>query len=131
MIEFFENIFVSSDDNLTPWKELEQRIPTLEELKMASLYSDMFQNDFFDPEEIITFNLAKSTLELTGHRIEFINTISPPDNILRLAKKEDILAYRAEGKTFEPFMSLQDREKKIAGWKAAVSSARGWAKEIK
>ena len=45
--------------------------------------------------------------------------------------KEDILANRAEGKTFEPFMSLQDREKKIAGWKAAVSSARGWAKEIK
>lgn len=96
MIEFFENMFVSSDDNLTPWKELEQRIPTLEELKMASLYSDMFQNDFFDPEEIITFNLAKSTLELTGHRIEFINTISPPDNILRLAKKEDILAYRTK-----------------------------------
>ena len=96
MIEFFENMFVSSDDNLTPWKELEQRIPTLEGLKMASLYSDMFQNDFFDPEEIITFNLAKSTLELTGHRIEFINTISPPDNILRLAKKEDILAYRTK-----------------------------------
>ena len=36
------------------------------------------------------------TLELTGHRIEFINTISPPDNILRLAKKEDILAYRTK-----------------------------------
>lgn len=72
-----------------------ERIPTLEELKMASLYSDMFQNDFFDPEEIITFNLAKSTLELTGHRIEFINTISPPDNILRLAKKEDILVILA------------------------------------
>lgn len=96
MIEFFENIFVSSDDNLTPWKELEQRIPTLEELKMASLYSDMFQNDFFDPEEIITFNLVKSALELTGHRIELINTISPPDNIFRLAKKEDILAYRTK-----------------------------------
>ena len=94
--ELGKSMFVSSDDNLTPWKELEQRIPTLEELKMASLYSDMFQNDFFDPEEIITFNLAKSTLELTGHRIEFINTISPPDNILRLAKKEDILAYRTK-----------------------------------
>ena len=96
MIEFMENIFVSSDDNFTPWKELEERIPTFEELKMASLYADMFQNDFFDPAEIITFDLVKSTLELTGHRIEFVNTISPPDSILRSVKKEDILTYRAK-----------------------------------
>lgn len=96
MIEFFENIFVSSDDNFTPWKELEERIPTLEEIKMASLYADMFQNDFFDPAEIITFNLVKSTLELTGHRIKLINDISPSDNVLRLAKKEDVLAYRTK-----------------------------------
>ena len=63
MIEFFENMFVSSDDNLTPWKELEQRIPTLEELKMASLYSDMFQNDFFDPEEIIATVYKGNTIK--------------------------------------------------------------------
>lgn len=96
MIEFLENTFVSSDDNFTPWKEIEGRIPLFEELKMASLYADMFQTDFFDPVEIIPSDLVKSTLELTGHRIEFINTISPSDSILRSAKKEDICSYRAK-----------------------------------
>lgn len=96
MIEYFENIFVSSDDNFTPWKEIEERIPIAEELKMASLYADMFQDDFFNPAELITFDLAKSALELTRDRIEFINAISPPDSTLRAVKKEDILTYRAK-----------------------------------
>lgn len=95
MIEYFENIFVSSDDNFTPWKKIEERIPISEELKMASLYADIFQNDFFNPAEIITFDLAKSALKLTRNRMDFINTISPSDSILRAVKKEDILTYRA------------------------------------
>ena len=96
MIEFIENAFLSSDYNFTPWKEIEEKIPIFEELKMASLYADMFQNDFFNPEEIITFDLVKSALELTRHRIGFINAISPSDSILRAVKKEDILTYRAK-----------------------------------
>lgn len=39
---------------------------------------------------------AKSALELTRNRMNFINTISPSDSILRAVKKEDILTYRAK-----------------------------------
>ena len=47
MITYAEEIFASSEDNCRPLEEIRATIPTFEEVKMASLYSDMFQNDFF------------------------------------------------------------------------------------
>lgn len=45
-IEHIENLFISTDDNFTEPDKIQKLLPLLEELKMGSLYSDMFQNDF-------------------------------------------------------------------------------------
>lgn len=64
------------------------------EIKMASLYADIFQVDFFTPNEIISAEMTKAILELVKHRLEFINSISPSDDTIRAVKKEDIRLYR-------------------------------------
>lgn len=61
---------------------------------MASLYADIFQVDFFTPNEIISAEMTKAILELVKHRLEFINSISPSDDTIRAVKKEDIRLYR-------------------------------------
>ena len=92
-IEFFENAVVSSDDNFTPWRTVAEQISDFEEIKMASLYADIFQVDFFTPNEIISAEMTKAILELVKHRLEFINSISPSDDTIRAVKKEDILDF--------------------------------------
>lgn len=59
-IEFFENAVVSSDDNFTPWRTVAEQISDFEEIKMASLYADIFQVDFFTPNEIISAEMTKA-----------------------------------------------------------------------
>lgn len=93
-IESFENAVVSSDDNFTPWRTVAEQISDFEEIKMASLYADIFQVDFFTPNEIISAEMTKAMLELVKHRLEFINSISPSDDTIRAVKKEDIRLYR-------------------------------------
>ena len=92
--KFFENAVVSSDDNFTPWRTVAEQISDFEEIKMASLYADIFQVDFFTPNEIISAEMTKAMLELVKHRLEFINSISPSDDTIRAVKKEDIRLYR-------------------------------------
>lgn len=81
---------MSSDDNFTPWRTVAEQISDFEEIKMASLYADIFQVDFFTPNEIISAEMTKAMLELVKHRLEFINSISPSDDTIRAVKKEDI-----------------------------------------
>lgn len=95
-IEFMENAFVSSDENLTPFQDLKKQIPLLEEIKMSSLYADMFQDCFFNPNEVITPQIVKEFTKLTSHRIEFIDAIYPRDEVLHTITKEDILSYRTK-----------------------------------
>ena len=93
-MEFIENVLVSSDENFTPFEDIQKQIPVFEEIKMASLYADMFQNDFFSPNEIVSERMAKGLIELTGHRIDLIDATSPQDEMLRTTTKESILLYR-------------------------------------
>lgn len=94
MIEYAENIFVSSEDNFMPPQIISKLIPTFEELKMASLYSDMFQENFFQPNEIIPEQLASSYLKLTGNRIKFFSSVALSDDTIKSIKRDDILRYR-------------------------------------
>lgn len=43
--------------------------------------------------------------------------------------KEDVIKNWAIDRTFEPSISSEDREKKVAGWNRAVKYSFGWAKE--
>jgi glycerol kinase len=40
--------------------------------------------------------------------------------------KDEILKHRAIDRTFEPAMSVQDRERLYKGWKKAVERCRNW-----
>ena len=95
MIEHAENILVSSDENFTVPENIQKLIPVLEELKMASLYSDMFQNNFFEPNELIPQFMVAPYHRLTGNRLEFFSSIAASDETLRYAKKEDILKFQS------------------------------------
>ena len=94
MIEHIENILVSSDENFTIPTQIQKLIPILEELKMASLYSDMFQNNFFNPNELIPQFMVAPYHKLTGNRLEFISAIAVSDETLSRIKKEDILEFQ-------------------------------------
>lgn len=97
-IEHLENIFISSDANFTEPNDIKKIIPELEEFKMASLYSDMFQNDFFVPDEIIPRYIVDSLLELTLKRIDFITSTVRSKDTLKNITKEDISQFRKEFK---------------------------------
>lgn len=107
-MEFIENVLVSSDENFTPFEDVQKQIPVFEEIKMASLYADMFQNDFFSPNEIVSERMVKGLIELTGHRIDLIDATSPQDEMLRTITKESILLYRE--KLSEMGINIFDRE---------------------
>lgn len=93
-IEHLENIFVSSDENFTEPKNIQQLIPILEEAKMSSLYSDMYQKDFYAPNEIVCAKLVEEYIKLTENRLEYLVSRFPSDETLRKIKKEDILDFR-------------------------------------
>ena len=95
MIEHAENIFVSSDENFTAPENIQKLIPVLEELKMASLYSDMFQNNFFEPNELVPQFMVAPYHRLTGNRLEFFSSFAASDETLRNVKKEDILKFQS------------------------------------
>lgn len=98
VIEHMENILVSSDENFTAIEIIQDMIPTFEEVKMISLYSDMIQNDFYEPREIIQKNMVESYLKLTGNRIIFFTEKTISEDALRNIKKEDIIKHRNEFK---------------------------------
>lgn len=87
-IEHIENIFISNDENFCNPKDVQDRIPTFEEVKMISLYSDMIQNDFYEPCEIIQKEMVQAYHKLTGKRIDFVTAISVSDFTLRNIDKE-------------------------------------------
>lgn len=93
-IEHMENIFISSDENFTDPNNIQKILPHLEEIKMASLYSDMFQNDFFDPDEIIPCELVESFLKLTSNRIESMAQAMPSDDTLKSFTKKDFFQFQ-------------------------------------
>lgn len=61
---------------------------------MASLYSDMFQNNFFEPNDLIPQFMVATYHRLTGNRIRFFSSIAASDETMRNAKKEDILKFQ-------------------------------------
>ena len=87
-IEHIENIFISNDENFCNPKDVQDRIPTFEEVKMISLYSDMIQNDFYEPCEIIQEEMVQAYHKLTGKRIDFVTAIAVSDFTLRNIDKE-------------------------------------------
>lgn len=64
VIQHMENISVSDEENFSEPQSINEIAPDQEEYKMAMLYSDMFQNDFFEPNEIADEEMTKSLLFL-------------------------------------------------------------------
>ena len=93
-IEHMENIFVSSDTNFTDPKEIQRLIPVLEEMKMASLYSDMLHTEFIVPNEFIPAFMVASLHKLTAKRLDFIISTSVSDEALQSITKEKIMEFR-------------------------------------
>lgn len=98
IIEHMENIFISTSANFIAPDDIKKIIPKLEEFKMASLYSDMFQNDFFIPNEIIPCYIVGSLIELTSKRIDFISSTVKLKDTLKNITKEDIVQFRSKFK---------------------------------
>lgn len=96
MIEHIENLLVSSDENFMSLEDIQKRIPILEEFKMASLYSDMFYDNFSEPNELIPQEMIEEYHKLTRNRLEFFLSIAASDEKLRSAKKEDIMRFQEE-----------------------------------
>lgn len=88
MIEHMENIFVSSDENFTDPQKIQDLLPTINEVKMMSLYSDMIQVDFYEPCEVVSKSMAEGFLKLTKNRIDFVTSIGVSDDTLRSIEKE-------------------------------------------
>lgn len=61
---------------------------------MATLYSDMFKGNFFEPNEIIEKHLVCQLKELSNNRIKFLESNSISDETLRSATKEKIENFR-------------------------------------
>ena len=98
-IEHVENIFISNDINFTNPNDIQKILPQLEEFKMASLYSDMFQNNFYEPDEIIPRHVVDSYLKLTSSRIAFISSIIKSRDILKSITKEDVSEFSSKFRT--------------------------------
>lgn len=90
VIEHMENIFVSSDENFSSPEEIQKIIPTMEEIKMMSLYSDMIQDEFYEPCEIVSKSMAEEYLKLTKNRIDFVTSIGVTDATLRSIDEEKV-----------------------------------------
>ena len=93
-IEQLENFFVNNEKHYQSPIKIAKMIPNLEELKMMSLYSDMYQVDFFTPSEIIDTKLVYHYLSLTKNRIDYFTIDLNLDSAIKKVKKEDILAFK-------------------------------------
>ncbi|MFB0919345.1 MAG: AbiV family abortive infection protein [Oscillospiraceae bacterium] len=89
-IELFENIFVSNDENFTNPELIKALINDMDELKMANLYSDMFQYDFYEPNEIADKSMTANLIALAENRLKFIEIFPISEKYLLTITKEQI-----------------------------------------
>jgi len=91
LLNFFEDIFVSSDEPIGP-EQLDKAANTAEQIKLASLYCDYYGIEPYQPSELITEKLAAETLKLAENRVEhFMKNVRPKfDHVLEIDPKEMI-----------------------------------------
>ena len=94
IVEYTENMLMYTEEDCFSPLEIKETVSIFDELKMASLYSDMFENNFFLPDEIVQKSLAESYQKLTKSRINLIESINISDETIRNFKKEAVLEYR-------------------------------------
>ncbi len=90
VLEYMENFMLSTEENFTPLNQIREMLPEREEFKMASLYCDMFQNDFFEPDDIFDELITRRILDLTKKRLDFVKSIPISNRSLAVVTDQNI-----------------------------------------
>jgi AbiV family abortive infection protein len=78
ILNFFEDIFVSSSDMPTEASQIDNDTKIMEKVKLASLYSDFYGSNAHAPSELINAKLATEVLKLTKNRVNhFLDNVRP------------------------------------------------------
>jgi AbiV family abortive infection protein len=88
--EHAKNVLLADDDHFRNPNEINSIIPELDDYKMAALYSDFCENDFYEPNEIISEFCVQQLLKQSKYLITYFETNAPPDDSIRNKRKEDL-----------------------------------------
>jgi AbiV family abortive infection protein len=97
ILDFFENVFVSSSDIPIEPSKIDDNAQAVEKFKLASLYCDFYDDKPHAPSELVSETLASKLLELSKKRVRhFTEHVRPKfDQALRVDPAQ-ILRFQRE-----------------------------------
>lgn len=97
VLNFFEDIFVSSSDMPIEASQIDADTQVTEKTKLASLYCDFYGAKAHAPSELITEKLASEVLKLSKSRVNhFIENVRPKFDHALLIDPEQTIRFQRE-----------------------------------
>lgn len=95
-VEHMKNLFVYSEQSIVSPGVVNEMVTAIDEIKKASLYVDVFDDEFLDPSELIDAETVEAALALTKKGVDFAKSTRPARSALESLSKEYVVKLRSE-----------------------------------